>query len=63
MTLVHASPDAAPSLVLIEAVYGGKPDLRITRPFYIYTDETHTRESDDYITVYETGILFPEVKA
>lgn len=63
MTLVHASPDAAPSLVLIEAVYGGKPDLRITRPFYIYTDETHTRESDDYITVYETGILFPEVNA
>lgn len=59
MTLVHASPEAAPSLVLIEAVYGGKPDLKITRPFFIYTDATHTTESDDYKTVYETGIFSP----
>ena len=63
MTFVHSSPEASPSLVLIEAVYGGKPDLRITQPFYIYTDATHTRESNDYMTVYQTGNLFTEGKA
>ena len=63
MTFVHSSPDAAPSLILIESVYGGKPDLKITRPFYIYTDATHTHESSDYMTVYQTGDLLIEEKA
>ena len=36
MTFVHADTDTEPSMVLICAVKGGKPDIRVTAPLFIY---------------------------
>ena len=45
LTLVHADPQAPPSMVLVEALAGGKSSLRVTQPLFIYRDtETRPRE-------------------
>ena len=38
MTFVHADVATAPSMVLLEAVLGGKSGLRVTPPLFIYRD-------------------------
>ncbi len=58
ITFVVPSPAEAPSLVLTEAVLGGKPSLKITRPLALYTNTDHSDESDDLKAVYRTGNLF-----
>ncbi len=59
MTFVHADPESAPSLVLIEARYGGGAELKITRPLVLYKDTTHKEFSDDTCYIYEKG-YFPD---
>lgn len=36
MTFVHADADAEPSMVLIRAVKGGKPDLKVSAPLLLH---------------------------
>jgi tRNA1(Val) A37 N6-methylase TrmN6 len=57
MTFVHADSVTAPSMVLLEAVSGGKCSLRITPPLLVYRDsETRPRlYSEDMQSILESG--------
>ena len=59
LTLVHPIQDAPPSLVLVEARYGGGEELCISRPLVIYKDTSHTEYTQDLKYIYENG-SFPE---
>ena len=54
-TFIHPYHDEAPSLVLIEARYGGGEELHITRPLCIYSDKDHKNYTDDINYIYEQG--------
>ena len=45
MTFVHADVQAEPSMALICAVKGGKPDIKITAPLFIYDSENKNSTS------------------
>lgn len=59
LTFVHPDADCPPSLVLVEARYGGGEELKVTRPLVIYNDKTHKQYTDDLQYIYATG-NFPE---
>lgn len=59
---VVPSPNEAPCLILVEAVSGAKPSLAFAAPFPIYTDKTHTVESDNMQALYESGSMETEEK-
>jgi tRNA1Val (adenine37-N6)-methyltransferase len=45
LRMVHPVSDAEPSMVLIEAVHGGRPYLTVEPPLVVYTkDRTYTEE-------------------
>ncbi len=46
LTFIQPSAEEAPSLVLIEAAAGGKPGVAVTAPILLYTDRTHTHETE-----------------
>jgi len=61
MTFVHADEDSEPSMVLINAAKGGKPDLKVSAPLILHAKEHSggTRElSDKAAKIYET-LEFP----
>ena len=45
MTFVHADEQTEPSMVLICAVKGGKPDIKVTAPLFIYDAESKNSAS------------------
>ncbi|MBE6662162.1 MAG: SAM-dependent methyltransferase [Ruminococcaceae bacterium] len=53
MTLVHATANAAPSMVLVEAKKGAAPSLTLTRPLLL-TEEDKVTQSEDAKRIYET---------
>ena len=56
MRFIHPRADKAPNLLLVEFTKGGKPDLKIMDPLYVYDNEgNYTQEildiySEDYKT-------------
>lgn len=56
MTLVHATKNATPSMLLVEAIYGGKSGLRLTRPLILYRDNEQNYTEDMEI-VMNGGVL------
>jgi tRNA1(Val) A37 N6-methylase TrmN6 len=58
-TFVHASPDSEASMVLIEGRRGGKPGLKLTKPFLIYNDSEHKIYTEDMDYVMREG-SFPD---
>ena len=62
MTYVHADPITPPSMVLVEALAGGKSSLRVTPPLFVYRDaDTRPRVySEDMQTILESG-HFPAI--
>ena len=46
MTLVHATKNSTPSMMLVEAMSGGKSGLRVTRPLILYRDGEHNYTED-----------------
>jgi tRNA1(Val) A37 N6-methylase TrmN6 len=59
MTFVHADRGSEPSMVLIEARYGGKCGMKVTRPLIIYEDKEHKAYGADMEYIMENGV-FPE---
>lgn len=59
LTMVHADTESIPSMMLVEGKRGGKVGLRVTRPFYIYKDKSHTEYTSEMSYVLENG-RFPE---
>ena len=59
ITFVHADEKSEPSMMLIEAKRGGRSGVRITEPFFIYTDKEHRTYTADMQSVMENG-AFPE---
>ena len=55
MTVVSSDPSSLPSLVLVEGRRGGAPGMKLTRPLFLYRDETHTAPSGEMQTVLDTG--------
>ncbi len=46
LRFVHSRPNSEAKMVLIEGVKGGKPDIKIESPFYIYNnDGSYTQET------------------
>ena len=39
LRFVHSNRSSEAKMVLVEAVKGGRPGLRVDRPFYIYGDD------------------------
>lgn len=60
LTFVHATKKAEPSMLLVEAVSGGKPGIRVTRPLILYRDGKNCYTSD-METVMNEGYL-PQTK-
>ncbi len=60
MTFVHPSPVEAPSLVLLSAVSHGRPELKISAPLYLYTDKSHTAESEASRRLHAGELAFTE---
>lgn len=58
-TFVHASQSSEASMVLIEGRRGGKPDMKLTRPLFIYSDTSHKTYSHDMNYIMEHG-SFPD---
>ncbi len=56
LTFVHATAQAEPSMLLLEAVSGGKAGLRITRPLILYRD-SEKQYTDDLQTVMDEGFI------
>lgn len=63
MTLVHADRCSEPSMLLMEAVKGASPSLRVTPPLLLYRDRTDPRcprqWTEQARRIYDT-CLFPE---
>ena len=59
LTLVHADVAAAPSMLLLDAVLGGKPGIKVTRPLIISekSAEGASAYTDDMQQVMENGHL------
>lgn len=57
MTFVHADTASPPSMVLVEALAGGKCSLRVTPPLFVYRDsDTRPRVySEDMQTILDFG--------
>lgn len=62
MTFVHADTKTGPSMVLVEALAGGKSSLRVTPPLCVYRDsDTRPRVYSEVMqTILETG-QFPAI--
>ena len=54
ITFVHADTESEPSIVLVSAIKGGASGATVTPPLFLYTDKTHTSESDKTKRIYET---------
>ena len=59
MTMVSADKGSAPSLVLVMGKRGGKPDLTLTEPLYMYADSEHRINSPEVDYILENG-RFPD---
>ena len=57
MTLVYADTESEPSMLLIEGRMGGGCGMKMTAPFIIYKDGSHTELSDNMNYVYENGVF------
>jgi tRNA1(Val) A37 N6-methylase TrmN6 len=55
MTFVHADNATPPSMVLVEALAGGKSSLRVTPPFFVYRSAGARIYSEDMQTVLDSG--------
>ncbi len=55
LCLVFADAFSQPSLILVEGKKGASAEIKIEKPFYIYTDITHKTFSDDYNYILEHG--------
>ena len=55
LTFVHASAAREPSMVLIEAKFGGKSGINVTRPLIIYKSGTSGEYSDDMNYIMDNG--------
>ncbi len=58
LTMVQASPDTAPSMLLLEAARGGMPGMWVTRPLIIGSDLATRADSPDMSYILEKG-CFP----
>ncbi len=59
MTMVHASIDRDPSMLLLEATRGGMPGMWVTRPLIIGDNLAARAESSDMCEILEKG-AFPK---
>lgn len=59
LCLVYADAFSPPSLILVEGKKGASAEIKIERPFYLYTDTTHQNFSDIYNYILQNG-GFPE---
>ena len=57
LTMVHADMASAPSMLLLDAVLGGKSGLRVTRPLLLYKSESDRAYTADVEQVMENGYL------
>lgn len=55
LTFVHASAHSKPSMVLIEAKFGGKSGINVTRPLIIYKNGTSGEYSNDMNYIMDNG--------
>ncbi len=62
LTFVHADKSAPPSLVLVKGKRGAARGLVCTKPFFLYADEAHTKESDEYAYILQKGSFPRETK-
>ncbi len=62
LTFVHADQSAPPSLVLVKGKRGASFGLVCTPPLFLYTDESHTKESDEYAYILQKGSFPREAK-
>ena len=63
MTAVYPSPQEPQVLVLLEAYSHGKPGLRVTPPFFIYTDKTHKEETPKMQAIHQGSDILAEDRA
>lgn len=59
LTLVHADAQTEPSMLLVEAVSGGKCGLCVTRPLLVYQQQAEGKRvyTADMVSVMENGVL------
>lgn len=58
LRFVHSRPNSEAKMVLIEGVKGGKPDLKIESPFFIYNDDgSYTQDTRNIYNNYEPKSL------
>ena len=62
MTFVHADSKSEPSMVLVEAVLGGRCGALITKPLLIYRDREHKEYGSDMNYIMENGSFPSEYK-
>ena len=55
MTMVYPSFSLPPCLVLVKGKRGGKPSMICTKPLFLYADEKHEQNSDDYNVILNYG--------
>ena len=55
MTVVSSDFAALPCLILVEGRRGGAPGMKLTRPLFLYRDESHTSPSDEMQIILDTG--------
>lgn len=55
LTAVCPDTESAPSLILVEGKKCAAPGLIFEKPLFLYTDTTHTRQSDALRFIYENG--------
>ena len=52
MTFVHAHENKEPSIVLVDAIKGGAPSLKITKPLFLYSSSDSGEMSDESRAIY-----------
>ncbi len=52
---VHPDIDAPPSLILVEGKKGASPEIKISKPLIMYTDESHQVYTEDFAYIYDNG--------
>ena len=60
ITLVYATKNSTPSMLLVEATLGGKSGLRVTRPLILYQDGKQTYTAD--MEAVMNGDILPQAK-
>ena len=52
---VHPDTNSTPSLILVEGKKGAAPEIKITKPLFMYSDSSHKQYTEDFAYIYDNG--------